>query len=419
MFCFKELVLEQGDTLLRLFNTLGRRIETFRPVNEKPVSVFTCGPSVYQRGHIGNFRTFLFEDILVRYLEYSGYRVTRGMNFTDVEDKAIKEAREKNVSVRVLTQQNIEAFIREMELLRIRIPEYLPRASEAVDKAVDIIEQLLDRGIAYWHKGNVYFDPLQYPGFGELYGLDMDSWPRTKRRFHRDTYPGMRWNRGDFILWHGFRGGGEIYWDTKIGKGRPSWNIQDPSMIAKHFNETLSVYCGGYDNLIRHHDYSRAILESIRPFAMAKYWLHCYHLHVDGEKMSKSKGNVYYTDTLRERGYGIDEIRFFLIYGHYRKNLNYSDRTMARAAEKLRAFKQITRALEASSKEELGIDEEGYHRVRGLFSGKMDQDLDVRGAFDELHGFLSGPEARLVNPGASAGILRALREIDEVLQVIF
>jgi len=404
---------------LRLFNTLGRRLEVFQPVSESVVSVFTCGPSVYQRAHIGNFRTFLFEDILVRYLEYSGHRVERGMNFTDVEDKAIKEAKERNVEIQVLTQHNIEAFIREMETLRIRIPEYLPRASEAVDRAVDIIEQLLDRGIAYWHKGNVYFDPLKYPGFGELYGLDMNSWPRTKRRFHRDTYPGMRWNRGDFILWHGSRSEGEISWDTKIGKGRPSWNIQDPSMIAQHFNETLSIYCGGFDNLIRHHDYSKAILESIRPYPMAKYWLHCYHLHVDGEKMSKSKGNVSYTDTLRGRGYAIDEIRFFLIYGHYRKNLNYSDKTMDRAAENLRAFKRKTRALDPAPNGKPDFDEGVYHMVKGLFSGKMDQDLDVKGAFDELHGFLTATEARHAQPRVSAGILKALMEIDEVLQVIF
>jgi len=405
--------------LLQLFNTLGRRLETFQPVNKNPVSVFTCGPSVYQRAHIGNFRTFLFEDILVRYLEYSGYRVARGMNFTDVEDKAIKEAAARNVDIQVLTQHNIESFICEMELLRIRIPEFLPRASEAVDRAVDIIEQLLDRGIAYWHKGNVYFDPLKYPGFGELYGLDMNSWPRAKRRFHRDTYPGMRWNRGDFILWHGSRGGSEISWETKIGRGRPSWNIQDPSMITKYFNETLSVYCGGYDNLIRHHDYSRAIIESIRPYPMAEYWLHCHHLHVHGEKMSKSKGNVYYTDTLLDRGYGIDEIRFFLIYGHYRENLNYSDRAMNRAAEKLRAVKGITRAHEAASNGKPDIDEGMYHKTRLLFSCKMDQDLDVRGAFDELHGFLTGPEAQQGTPRASAGILKALREIHEVLQVLF
>lgn len=405
--------------MLRLFNTLGRRLEKFQPVNQNSVSVFTCGPSVYQRAHIGNFRTFLFEDILVRYLEYSGYRVTRGMNFTDVEDKAIKEAKEQNVSVKALTQHNIKVFIREMELLRIRIPEYLPRASEAVDRAADIIEQLLDRGIAYRHKCNVYFDPLKYPGFGELYGLDMDSWPKTKRRFHRDTYPGMRWNRGDFILWHGSQGESEISWNTRIGKGRPSWNIQDPSMIVQHFNETLSVYCGGYDNLIRHHDYSRAILESIRPYPMAKYWLHCRHLHVNGEKMSKSKGNAYYTDTLLSRGYKIDEIRFFLIYGHYRENLNYSDNVMDRTAENLRDFKRKTRAIDIASKEKLEIDEEIYHAVRLLFSTRMDQDLDVRGAFDELHGFLAGPEARQGSPRVSAGILKALMEIDEVLQLIF
>ena len=229
----------------------------------------------------------------------------------------------------------------------------------------------------------------------------------------------MRWNRGDFILWHGYKGGSEISWDTKIGKGRPSWNIQDPSMIAQHFNETLSVYCGGYDNLIRHHDYSRAILESIRPFPMARYWLHCHHLHVDGEKMSKSKGNVYYTDTLMERGYGIDEARFFLIYGHYRKTLNYSDKTMALAVEKLRAFKRTTRALEAASHGKFGLDEGVYLKVKRLFSGKMDEDLDVRGAFDDLRRFVSGPGARNTNSTVSAGILRALREIDEVLQVIF
>jgi cysteinyl-tRNA synthetase len=419
-YLFHKGLLRGGEgTLLRIFNTLGRRLEKFQPVNQKQVSVFTCGPSVYQRAHIGNFRTFLFEDILVRYLEYSGYRFARGMNFTDVEDKAIKEAEERNVDARTLTQNNIEAFIREMELLRIRIPEYLPRASDAVDNAVDIIEQLLDRGIAYRHKGNVYFDPLKYPGFGELYGLDMDSWPETKRRFHRDTYPGMRWNRGDFILWHAYKGGGEISWNTRIGRGRPSWNIQDPSMIVQHFNETLSVYCGGYDNLFRHHDYSRAILESIRPYPMAKYWLHCYHLLVNGKKMSKSKGNVYYTDTLQERGYSIDEIRFFLIYGHYRKNLNYSDKTMDRTAEKLRDFKRITSAHEAASNGVLDTDEGVYQKVKGLFSSTMDEDLDVRGAFDELHGLLVGPEARQGNPGLSAGILKALREIDEVLQVIF
>ncbi|MEJ2066789.1 MAG: class I tRNA ligase family protein, partial [Deltaproteobacteria bacterium] len=304
--------------MLRLFNTFGKHIETFQPVHKETVTVFTCGPSVYQHSHIGNFRTFLFEDIVVRYLEHLGYQVERGMNITDIEDKAIKEAENRGTSVKALADQNIETFLKEIGGLRIKNPDFLPRASEAIDRAVEIIERLVDLKIAYWHDGNCYFDPLNYPGFGELYGLDMQKWPKHKKRFHKDTYPGMRWNRGDFVLWHGYQEGDREYWDTRIGKGRPAWNIQDPSMISQHFDETLSIYCGGIDNLIRHHDYTRAVLESIRPYPMAKYWLHCHHLHVDGKKMSKSIGNILYTDNLLEKGYDLSEIRFFLIYGHYR-----------------------------------------------------------------------------------------------------
>ena len=257
--------------MLRLFNSLGKKCETFKPVNRKVVTLFNCGPSVYQRSHIGNFRTFLFEDILVRYLEYSGYRVKRGMNVTDVEDKAIKEAEMKKTTIKDLTETNIHRFVQEMSSLRMKTPDYLLRASEAIDEAVEIVEHLLRLKIAYWHHGNVYFDPLTFPRFGELYGLDMTRWPSEKKRFHKDTYPGMQWNLGDFILWRGCKGEETTCWDTRIGRGRPSWNIQDPSMMSKHFHETLSIYCGGHDNLFRHHDYSKAILESIRPYPMARF----------------------------------------------------------------------------------------------------------------------------------------------------
>ncbi len=223
----------------------------------------------------------------------------------------------------------------------MKIPDYLPKASDAIDQAVEIINRLLDLKVAYWNRGNVYFEPLKFSGFGEIYGLDMTRWPSKKRRFHRDTYPGMRWNLGDFILWHGYKKADTVYWDTSIGKGRPSWNIQDPSMIFKHFNETLSIYCGGYDNLFRHHDYTRAILESVWPYPMARYWLHCQHLYVNGQKMSKSKGNMYYIDTLLEQGYEIQEIRFFLIYCHYRQQLNYSDENMRSVVEKLKKFRRL------------------------------------------------------------------------------
>ena len=184
--------------MIRLFNTLGRNIQEFRSHRGKEVTVFTCGPSVYQRSHIGNFRTFLFEDILVRYLAYSGFTVRRGMNFTDIEDKAIREAAKRETTVRRLTEGNIREFMREMKRLKMKTPDYLPRASDHVDDAVSIICALLERDIAYWHRGNVYYDPLKFPGFGQLYGLDMSRWPSQKRRFHKDTYPGVQWNKGGF-----------------------------------------------------------------------------------------------------------------------------------------------------------------------------------------------------------------------------
>jgi cysteinyl-tRNA synthetase len=402
--------------VLKLFNSLGKRIEPFRPVDEKAVNIFTCGPSIYQRAHIGNFRTFLFEDVLVRYLEYLGYGVKRGMNLTDIEDKAIKEAEKRKMTVKQLTAENIMDFMEEMSLLRMRTPDYLPRASEAVDEAVEIIEFLLDRGIAYRHGGNIYFNPLKFPGFGRLYGLDMTKWPTEKRRFHKDTYPGMQWNLGDFILWHGCRGGDTVCWDTKIGNGRPSWNIQDPSMISKHFKETLSMYCGGFDNLFRHHDYTRAILESIRPYPMARFWLHCHHLQVNGQKMSKSKGNIYYTDTLLEQGYDMGEIRFFLIYGHYREKLNYSDNKMRSAADRLRKFRRMVSKIEGRANKKTELDGEVVQRIKRIFAEKMDNDLDVKGGFDGVYGVLS--ELEELKPTEAPGIMKGLREIDGVLRVL-
>jgi cysteinyl-tRNA synthetase len=405
--------------MLQFFNTFGKHIETFQPVNDKTVTVFTCGPSVYQRSHIGNFRTFLFEDIVVRYLEYLGYQVERGMNVTDIEDKAIKEAEKRKTSVKAITDQNIEAFVEEMKALRMKIPDFLPRASEAVEGAVEIIERLIDLKIAYWHDGNCYFDPLKYPGFGELYGLDMQKWPKHKKRFHKDTYPGMRWNWGDFVLWHGYKEGDQAYWDTRIGKGRPAWNIQDPSMISSHYDETLSLYCGGIDNLIRHHDYTRAILESIRPYPMARYWLHCHHLHVDGKKMSKSIGNILYTDTLAEKGYDLSEIRFFLIYGYYRKKLNYSDKRMQSVNERLRRFKEQVKRIKDRADPTTDADTETARKINEAFQERMDDDLDVKGAFDNVYDLVLGMDIRNLSPTEASGVTKALRKIDEVLQVIF
>jgi cysteinyl-tRNA synthetase len=312
-----------------------------------------------------------------------------------------------------------------MSLLRIKLPEYCPKASESVEEAVGIIKHLLKYKKAYWYKKNVYFDPLTFSRFGKLYGLDMSKWPSKKKRFHLDTYPGMQWNLGDFILWHGYRKGDKYYWHTAIGKGRPSWNVQDPSMISKHFHETLSIYCGGVDNLYRHHDYTLAILESVRKYPMARFWLHCQYLTVNGQKMSKSKGNILYIDSLKKRGFSNAEIRFFLTYGQYREKINYSDRQICLAVDKLRDLRNRIGTIEKRSKKRYAtrhLSSKGKTKclqMKRIFSDHMDNDLNVRNAFDGVSSIILGLDIDNLGPADALLMIKTLMEIDEVFKFLF
>lgn len=404
--------------MLKLFNSYRKKIELFRPVNNRVTTIFTCGPSVYQQSHIGNFRTFLFEDVLVRYLEYSGHTVTRGMTVTDIEDKAIEEAARNHTNIQHLAGKNMRAFIRDMNLLKMKKPDYLSKASENVKQSAEIIAQLLKRGVAYRHKGDIYFDPLMFPGFGRLYGLDMSKWPRKKMRFHKDTYPGMRWNLGDFILWHACRQGDGYCRNSAVGSGRPSWNVQDPAIVMRYFNEPLSIYCGGIDNLIRHHDYSRAILESLRRYPMARFWLHCHHLLAEGRKMSKSKGNIIYIETLLKQGHSPKEIRFFLIYGQYRENLNYSKRNLKSSTEVLHDFKKMIGRIRKKAGN-FYPDNAMAVQIEEVFTEHMNNDLDVRGAVDALRNLLSDMDISRISPEEASGLIGGLKKLDSVLRVIF
>ena len=311
--------------------------------------MYTCGPSTYQPAHIGNYRTFLFEDILQRYLEYLGYKVKRLMTLTDVEDKAIAQAKKENLTVEELTRKNEAIFFKDFELLKIKKPDYPVRASTAVDQAANLISKLLEKGIAYYYTyegaKNVYFDPLKFKGFGKLAHLDMSKWPKKKRRFHKDTYPGTPWNMGDFVLWHGCKQD-DVCYQTPIGRGRPAWNIQDAAIVTKHLGFTIDVGCGGIDNLVRHHDYTLAVAEAVSGKQFSRYWLHGGHLFVDGKKMSKSKGNVYYPSDLLAKGFSGGQLRFFLIYGPYRKKLNFTFEKFAQTTQKLDSFRSMVADLQ-------------------------------------------------------------------------
>jgi cysteinyl-tRNA synthetase len=389
------------------------------------VKMYTCGPSTYQQAHIGNYRTFLFEDILQRYMEFLGYKVTRLITLTDVEDKAIAQAKKENLTIEQLTAKNEAVFFQDFKLLRIKKPDYSIRASSAVDQTAKLITQLLEQGCAYrfQHEGaeNIYFDPLKLKGFGKLSHLDMSKWPKKKRRFHKDTYPGTPWNKGDFIIWDGCKQNLVCY-RTPIGSGRPAWNIQDASIVTKYLGFSIDVACGGIDNLVRHHDYTLAIAEAISGKQFSRYWLHGGHLVVKGKKMSKSTGNVYYTNDVLAKGFSGDHLRFFLIYGHYKEKLNFTWEKLAKTSEKLDSFKNMVKDFQDQK------SNHSYPEMAKLtgeivsdFENNMNNDLAMKAAFDKLYETISQlhKNRELLTVKNVKDTLDGLHRVDSVLQCIF
>ncbi len=405
-----------------LNETLTGKYRHFVPTERKNVKMFTCGPSVYRVPHLGNYRTFLFEDVLYRYLRFLGYSVHRVINFTDVEDKAIAEAKSNGVSLVELTDRVEKRFFEDSRKLKIHLPTTIPRSSTSVDMAVHVISVLMKKGIAYRHGEDIFFDPLKYDKFGQVFGLDMSKWPKIKKRFSKDTYPGEQWNLGDFILWHGRGKEREVYWKTELGEGRPAWNVQDPAIILKHLDSRIDIHCGGIDSLYRHHDYTRAVLECYTGEKPVEYWLHANHLLVDGRKMSKKEGNVLYINDLVERGYSPMEIRFFLIYGRYRDKLGIKNDTVDRTTDILLHLRQFSKTL-AQGPERTPIDPppRADRELLGIFESYMNDDLNVMGAVDAVTEYLRRLGPKLASGDLSlkrrAAITAALHRIDDILAV--
>jgi cysteinyl-tRNA synthetase len=408
-----------------------RQKEPFRPKNNRArgaVRMFSCGPSIYSPPHIGNYRTFIWEDVLQRYLEYQGYEVKRVLNLTDIEDKAIEEAQVRGLSVGELTSATAERFIEEARRLRIKLPERIPRSSTSVQQAVYLIGKLIEKGYAYRHNADIFFDPLKFKGFGKLFRLDMSKWPQTRKRFKRDTYTGLRWNLGDFILWHGCKGGDQVCWDTEIGWGRPSWNVQDPAMISETLGYSLDLFCGGIDNLYRHHDYNIAVMESVSGEKLARYWLHGRHVLVGGKKMSKSLHNIVYPGNFIEQGFSWEQIRFYLLSRQYRKGLNLNMDAVRAESSKLDALRAMARDLSVPREKTERIIED--KAVRSLtedltvsFDAAMNNDLDTPSAVKGLYGAVQ--RLHVLHKTGKIGreqtrtIEKRLRKTDSVLQVLF
>jgi len=415
--------------MLKLHNTMSQSMELFTPRHGEQVKMFTCGPSVYRPPHLGNYRTFLWEDVLERYLRYLGYRVERVINLTDIEDKAIAEAEKEGKALEELTEDVTRRFFGEASSLRIKLPPEVPRSSACVDQAVHLIEKLMEKGIAYRHGNDIFYDPLKFPGFGKLYGLDMSRWPKKKVRFKKDTYPGRRWNLGDFILWHGRKPGSSIYWESGLGKGRPSWNVQDPAIITRHLGYQIDISCGGVDNLYRHHDYNIAVIEGVSGEEFSRYWVHGEHLLVSGKKMSKSLNNILYPGDLVKEGCSAGQIRFYLLCGHHRKRMNFTWKNVEAAALQLDRLRgNAQRILNApssrvGSRAAAGEQQDPGKELLHTFEVCMNEDLDIAAAVNALQEKLTGmaedAEARGISSREKESCGDALQKIDGVCQFIF
>ena len=405
---------------LRFYNTLGRRLEVFEPLRPGEVKLYTCGPTVYDDPHIGNLRTFVFEDVLRRTLRLFGFRVTQVMNLTDVEDKIIARARERGVSLDEFTSPYIAAFFRDLERLGVERVEHYPRATRFVPQMLDMIDGLVRSGHAYVADGSVFFHVASFADYGRLSGVDLCQ-VRRGERVADDEYG--KDDVRDFVLWKAAKPG-EPSWDSPWGPGRPGWHIECSAMSRALLGDTFDIHCGGVDNIFPHHENEIAQSECFSGQRFVRSWLHAEHLLVDGEKMSKSLGNQYRLADLVERGVEPRVLRYAFVSVHYRQRLNFTAQSIEHAAAALRRLDEMKFRLEhapvAPAPESGDLVERSAAAVAGVRE-QLGDDLNTSGALGELFGLVKEVNRR-VEGGVSHAEREAVRsascEIDAVFQVL-
>ena len=362
---------------LKLFNTLGRRKESFKHDKDKNVLIYCCGPTVYDYAHIGNFRTFLFEDILIRYLQYKGYKVKFVMNITDIDDKTIKASSINNVPLKEYTKKYENAFFEDILKLRIRKAECYPRATEHINNIVNHIKKLKKLEFAYESNGSIYFSISKFKKYGSLSGeknKNIDS----EKRIDIDEY--SKNEIQDFALWKAWvQDDKDVFWNNELGKGRPGWHIECSVMSTKLLNNSIDIHAGGVDLIFPHHENEIAQSEALTNKKFVRYWLHAEHLIVEGKKMSKSQGNYYTLRDLLKAGYEPLTIRLLLISSHYRNQLNFTINGLKQSSENIKRLQEIFTKVKLS-KTKNGYDKELFKQTKNAkeaFEHAMDDDLNM------------------------------------------
>ena len=407
---------------VHLYNTLTRQKEPFHPMDGRQVRMYTCGPTVYNFAHVGNFRAYVFEDVLRRTLRYAGYDMLQVMNLTDVDDKTIRGSRQAGVSLKAFTKPFVDAFFTDLRTLNIETAEVYPAATDHVPEMIALIQRLFANGMAYKSDdGSVYFKVSALPAYGKLAHLDLTGL-RAGARVAQDEYE--KESVGDFALWKAWdENDGDVVWDSPWGRGRPGWHIECSAMAGKYLGDTFDLHTGGIDNLFPHHENEIAQSEGATGKPFVRVWMHCAHLRVNGEKMSKSLGNFFTLRDLTARGYAGRELRYVLINGHYRQALNFTfDAVDAARASLARIDEFVDRLAETAGSAPAGNLPAWAAEMQRQFDTALFDDLNLPEALAALfalvrEGNTDLQKGALTAPDAVA--VRALvKDFDRVLGVI-
>ena len=406
---------------LKLFNTLSRSVQEFAPLAPPRVGMYCCGPTVYDFAHIGNWRTFVFGDLVRRWLEFKNFQVTHVMNITDVEDKIIRRVRELKMPLREFTGKYEAAFLEDLKTLNCCQPHQMPRATEHISEIISLIEKLLARGIAYKAAdGSVYFSIEKYRGCGCTYGkllkLNFDEM-RAGERVKSDEY--AKESVADFALWKARAADdGDIFWPSPFGEGRPGWHIECSAMSMKILGTSFDLHLGGEDLIFPHHEDEIAQSEGATGQSFVKHWLHGAHLLVEGKKMSKSLGNFFTLRDLLAKGFTGREIRYALLQAHYRESFNFTLDGLHGARTALARIDECVGKLrEAAGTTNITPDA----KLLEPFSCALDDDLNISAAWGEVFKWVTETNKRIVEnslgTNGAAAALTAWNKIDSVLGV--
>lgn len=408
---------------LKFYNTLTRKLEEFNSIHPGEVRLYTCGPTVYNHAHIGNFRAYMFEDLLRRYLKYRGYKVTQVMNLTDIDDKTIKGSIAKGVSLDEYTAVYIKGFFDDIDALRIERAEHYPPATTHIPEMVALVKKLLDRGVAYRAGNDIYFSIAKFPNYGRLSHMDLTQLQAgASQRVAADEYE--KEQVSDFALWKGWDSAdGNVFWETEIGKGRPGWHLECSAMSMKYLGEQFDIHTGGVDNMFPHHENEIAQSEAATGKPFVHYWLHCAHLVVDGKKMSKSLGNFYTVRELLDKGHPAVAIRYLLMSTHYRASLNFTFDGLDGAKAAIQRLRDFVDNLPNGIKDvPSGKVDEYVERVKQGFTDGLDDDLNISPALAAIFDFVRDINRLIVEGGISsddaAKVIATMEGFDSVLGVL-